>query len=104
MRKVRSRARTPDSLPAQAHAVEVEIDDGRRVERQHLAEDQATHDRDAERTAQLGPWAAAESERQAAEERGHRRHLDRAEQQKAGLEERVLGLLGLLAVRPPREG
>ena len=48
-------------------AIEEKVDDGRGVERQDLAEDQAADDRDAERTAQLEPVpvprpaAAAES-------------------------------------------
>src|SRR5690348_18418784 len=45
-------------------AIEVEVDDRRRVERQQLREQQAADDRDAERAAQLGPGAGAQRQRQ----------------------------------------
>ena len=45
----------------QAEAIEVEIDHRRRVERQHLAHDQAADDGDAERPAQLAAVAEARS-------------------------------------------
>src|SRR5262245_17472490 len=60
-------------------AIEVEIDDGGGVERQDLREDEATHDRDAQRPPQLGARARPERQRQAAQERRHRRHHDGTE-------------------------
>ena len=55
----------PASSRAGPRAIEGEIDDRRRVERQELAEDESAHDRDAERPAQLRAGAAAERERDA---------------------------------------
>ena len=54
----------------EADAVEDEVDDRRGEERQHLGDDEAADDGDAERTAELGAGAGAEGERQAAEQRG----------------------------------
>ena len=45
--------------------VEEQIDHRRRVERQHLADDQPADDRDAQRPPQLGARAGAERQRQA---------------------------------------
>src|SRR5213083_3094161 len=47
----------------EAEAVEVDVDRGRGVEREELAHEQASHDRDAERAAQLRAVARAERER-----------------------------------------
>ena len=63
--------------------IEREIDDRRGVQRQHLAEDQAADDRDAQRPAQLRAGAGAERQRHAPEQRRHRRHHDRPEAQQA---------------------
>src|SRR5438034_4781328 len=63
--------------PRAAEAVEREVDDGRRVERQQLAHDEAADDGDAERLPQLGAHAAAERERHAAEQRGQDRKSTR---------------------------
>src|SRR5262249_42111421 len=73
--------------------VESEIDDWRRVERKDLAQNKAADDSDAERAAKFGTHAAAESERQAAEERGHGGHHDGTEAKQAsfvnGIERRL---------------
>ena len=66
-----------------------EVDDGRGVERQELAHQEAAHDRDPERPSQLVAGARPERERESAQQRGHRRHQDRAETQHARLEDRV---------------
>ena len=68
---------------AAAEPVEAEIDDRRREQGQHLAEDQPADDRDPERMAQLRAGAGAEHQRQRAEQRRHGRHQDRAEAQAA---------------------
>src|SRR5216683_8245857 len=74
------RARPDDGPPHRhAEALHVEIDDRRRVEREQLAQQEATDDRDAERATELGARARPEGQRQRAEERGHRRHEDRPE-------------------------
>src|SRR5262249_28397276 len=56
--------RLPAGDPA-GQAVEREVDDRRRVERQDLREDESSDDRHAERLAQLGARAAAQRERHA---------------------------------------
>jgi hypothetical protein len=73
------RAAVRAARPPALQAIEGEIDDRRREERQHLAEDQAADHRDAERMAQLRAHAPADHQRQRAQQRGHRRHHDRAE-------------------------
>src|SRR5215469_10270927 len=68
-------------LPAEelARLLEVDIDDGRDVERQQLRGEQAADDAEAERAAQLRAGAEAERDRQRPHDRRHRRHHDRAE-------------------------
>ena len=51
-------------------AVEIKVDDRRDVEREQLREDQAADHRDTQRLAELGACAAAERDRQRAENRG----------------------------------
>src|SRR5690348_16036940 len=53
---------------AALEAVEVEVDHGRREERQELREDQSADDRDAERMTELGARAGAEHQGQGAQE------------------------------------
>src|SRR4051794_24085241 len=72
-------------------AFHVEVDDGGREQRQQLREQEAADDRDAERAAQLGAGPLAQRQRQAAEERRHGGHHDRAEAQQAGLADRFAG-------------
>src|SRR5262249_55600719 len=69
----------------QADALEIEVDDRSRVEGEQLRHDEAPDDGNAERAAQLGADAGAKGERQASEQRGHGRHHDRPEAQKASL-------------------
>jgi len=78
--------------------VEGEVDHRGGVEREELAHDEPAHDRDAERLAELGPDTLPQRERQAAQQRGHRGHHDRAEAQQAGLVDRLLRALPLLAL------
>ena len=65
--------------------VEENVDDGRGVKREHLAEEQSANHRNAQRPAQFRTDAAAESERQPAKQRGHRGHHNGPETQQAGL-------------------
>ena len=65
--------------PSLREAIEREIDDRRRVQREELRQREAADDRDAERPTQLRPGAAADGQGQPAEQRGHRRHEDRPE-------------------------
>ena len=51
------------------------------------------------RTAQLGTDAAAERERQTAEQRCHRGHHDRPKAQQAGLKDRLRRALAFVAFR-----
>src|SRR5262245_41194142 len=55
-------------------AVEVEVDHGRRVERQHLREEEAAHDGDAEGPPQLRAGARAQSQGPPARARRHGCH------------------------------
>jgi hypothetical protein len=82
---------------------EIEIDHRRREQRQRLADDQAADHGIAERLAQLRAGAGAEHQRHAAEQRRHRRHHDRAEAQQAGLADRLLRRLALVALGLERE-
>jgi hypothetical protein len=52
-----------DALEPGLKAVHVDVDDGRGEEREHLADDEAADDGDAERAAELGADAGAEGER-----------------------------------------
>src|SRR5215831_13691140 len=52
-----------------AAAVHRQVDDGGREEREHLGDDEAADDGEAEWAAELGAHAAAERERHRAEER-----------------------------------
>src|SRR5215475_12296285 len=92
------RARGRRATEAPGEAVEVEIHHGRGVEREHLGEDEAANDGDAEGPAQLGARARAEGEGQAAEERGHGRHHDGSEAKETGLVDGLRGRLALLAL------
>ena len=86
-----------------ARPIEEQVDHRRGVERQHLADDQAAHDRDAERMPQLRPGAGAQRQRDAAEQRRHGGHHDRPEAQQAGLVDGLFGRLAFLALRLQRE-
>ena len=83
------RRRRPAAGQPHRQAIEIEVDDRRREQREHLADDQAADDGDAERLAQFGAGAGTEHQRQRAEDRGHRGHHDRPEAQQAGLVDRV---------------
>ena len=72
-------------------ALHRQVDDGRGVEREQLAQEQAADDGDAERIAQLRAGARLQRQRQRAEQRGERRHHDGAEAQKRGLDDRTRG-------------
>src|SRR5579871_4131233 len=97
------------ALPAQlsfepeTKLIQNQVNHGRRVERERLAENQPANNRDTQRPAKLRSRAAAESERQSAEQRGHGRHQDRAETQQASLEDGFLGLPSLGALHPQRK-
>src|SRR5512143_2511105 len=101
---------TSPRLPLSPHAfkpdpepVEVKIYHGRRIERQHLAKDQSTHNGDAEGTPELGPYPMADCQREGAQKSSHGRHHDRSEPQETCLEDRLLRALPLFALRLDRE-
>ena len=83
--------------------VKENVDDGRGVEREHLAQQQAAHHRDAQRPAQFRAQAGAEGQRQSAEQRGHGRHHDGPESQQARFVDGVRGRFAVLAFRFERE-
>src|SRR5690349_12982137 len=84
-------------------AVEIEIDDRRGVQREHLAKNQAADNRDAQRTAQLRASPQAERQRQAAQQCGHGGHDDGTESQQTCLENGRLRALALGAFGFERE-
>src|SRR5258708_37019043 len=68
-------------------ALEIEVDNGSDVERQHLREQQAADHGEAERQRRVAAGAEADRDRQAAHEGRHRGHHDRAEADQARLVE-----------------
>src|SRR5271156_3154653 len=84
-------------------AVEVDINNGRGIQREHLAEQQTPYHRDAERTPQLGPDSRAQRERETSEQSSHGGHHDGTETQQASLVDRLLGAFAFLAFRFQRE-
>src|SRR5690349_16977240 len=88
---------------AAREAIEREVDDGRGEQREKLREDEPAHDRDAERAPELGADTAAQRERQATEERRHRRHQDRAEPEETSAIDRLGRSEALLSLRFDRK-
>src|SRR5258706_15436282 len=84
-------------------ALEVDVDDRRDVERQHLREQQAADHGEAERHARAAAGAEADRDRQAAHEGGAGGHHDRPEAHDAGLVDRLLRRQAVLALRLDRE-
>src|SRR6516165_3250515 len=82
-------ANSPAQLGPQTEAVEIEVDDWRGVEGQHLTDKQAADDRNAEGPTQFGAFAEPDRQRQRPEHRRHRRHHDRPEAFEAGLIDRL---------------
>src|ERR1700730_9788525 len=80
----------PRASRPKAEAVEVEIDDGCRVEGQKLADEQPADDRNPERAAQFGTLAEADRKRHRPEHRRHCRHDDRPEAFQAALIDRLV--------------
>src|SRR5215510_11086126 len=78
-------------------AVEIQVDDWRCVQRQHLAENQPTDDGDAQGTAQLRTNARAKRQWQATQQGRHGGHDDGAETQQTGLEDGRLRALAFAA-------
>src|SRR6266566_1152351 len=85
-------------LKAAGKPVEGQVDHGRGVKRQQLADKQAANDGNAERPTQLRADAGAQSKRQAAEQRGHGGHHDGPEAQQAGFVDGVDRRLAFLAL------
>ena len=87
------------AFPPHAQAVKVEINDGRGVESQHLAEDQATDNGNAQWPSEFGTRSSAKRERHRAEHRGHCSHQDRTEAQQTRLKNCVSRTLFLVPLR-----
>src|SRR5439155_21808477 len=77
--RLRSRKRMRALLAREA--VEGDVDDRRGEEGEHLREEQAAHDGDAEGLPQLGAGAVADGQRDAAKQGGESGHEDRPEAQ-----------------------
>src|SRR5262245_33164970 len=60
----RGAATASQAAAPEGEAIEVQIDDGRRVEGEELAQEEPADDGDAERAAELGAGAGAEGEGQ----------------------------------------
>src|SRR3982751_2771722 len=80
-------------------ALEVEVNDRRDVEREHLRKEQAADHRETERHARAAAGSEADGDRQAAHQRRHGGHHDRPEAHEAGLRDRLLGREAVLALR-----
>ena len=74
----------PETLAPEAKPVQIQIDHRCGIKCQRLAQDQASHDRDAQRLPQLGAFAQAKCKRQRAEQGGHCRHHDGTETKQTG--------------------
>jgi len=72
-------------LQALRQLVKVEIHDRGGEKSEHLRQDEAANDGDAQRLAQLGAHASSQGQRQTAQHRRHCSHQDGAEAQQAGL-------------------
>ena len=83
----------------ESRPIKKNIDNGRRVESQHLAHDQSADDGNPQRTPELRPCAGAESERQRAEQGSHRCHQNRPEAQLAGFKDSFGSGFAVLALR-----
>src|SRR5205823_10072933 len=86
---VASRAGGSFLAESRCKPIECEIDDGRCVQREQLAENESADDRNAQWSAQLGSSSTAERQWKTGEQRCHRGHHDRPESQQAGLIDRI---------------
>src|SRR5215471_10742148 len=80
-------------------AIESEINDRRRVQRQELADQQSADDRNTERPPQLRSRPSTEGQRDAGKKSRHRGHHDRAEAEQAGLINRLSWNLSFSTLR-----
>src|SRR5579864_6365138 len=80
-----------------AKAVHIKVDHGGGVEREHLADDKAADDGDAQGAAQLRSIAMGDGDGDAAKHSGHGGHHDGPETQQAGLIDGLLGAIILVA-------
>src|SRR4029079_906188 len=80
-----SHERKARSAEPAVQSVEQQIDHRRRVEREHLRDQQSANDGDTERAPKLGAGAYGDHQRQCTEHGGHRGHQDRAETGEAGV-------------------
>src|ERR1017187_3112836 len=85
----------PSPVEPEARAVDVEVNDGGRVEREQLADDQPADNRDPKRLPELCAVTVPDGEGDGAKDRGHCRHEDRPEAQLARLEDRIAGAQAL---------
>src|ERR1700756_5402513 len=83
---------------AKAKLVESQIHDGRGVESQKLAHDEAADDADPEGAAKFGAGAGAKGQGKRAEESGHGGHENGTEAKHTGFEDGVLGAFAAFAL------
>src|SRR5580704_3406816 len=83
---------------AVGEVVEENVNDGRGVESENLANQESADHGDAEGAAEFGADAGAEGERETAEQRGHGGHHDGAEAEEAGSVDGVGGIFAVIAL------
>src|SRR5215471_19039770 len=84
-------------FPPHPDAIEIEVNDGSREERQQLAYDESANDRNAQRTPEFGSGSRTERQRQGSEQRRHRRHQNRTEAQNARFEDGIARVHAVVA-------
>src|SRR5258708_13921313 len=92
---------TASPAPCLGETIEIEVDDGCRVERQHLADQEAADDGNPQRLPQLTALAEAEAERQCAEHGGGPRHAYGAQPDHGRVESTHAALPPSLPPPPP---
>ncbi len=83
---------------AMRDVVKKDVDDGRGIECQRLAQKQPANHRDPKRTPQLRPKTPAQGEREPAQQRGHGGHHDRTKAKQAGLINCIRRVLSILSL------
>src|SRR5208282_5471801 len=93
----------PVASESPGEPIKRQIHNRRGVKCEHLTDQQAADDADAERLAQFRTRTRSQRERQAAQQGRHRRHHDRAKPQQACLINRIFRRLPFFALRVERE-
>jgi len=95
----RNRAAQDGATQVGLQSVHVDVNDRGGKQGKHLAEDQPADNADTKGPPNLRANAGTESQRQGAEQSGHRGHHDGTEPQEAGLVDSLLGCFFLFSLR-----